>query len=263
MRLTRLTILCALGLIAGALHAAPTPGTLTALGEVRALSDKVKGFKANLEIRDKQGTEEQVATSTLLVSKEHGWRIQSSSNGSQYEFISDFTNFYQYFPKEKIVYKSVADSPEAQALFRRPVSDLNPLTLLDPATLQLKGKVQLAGEPVYHFEGTTSSQYLPQGKPVVRKMEAWISAKDGLPRKTVEQVDSGAIGTTIYRDVELNPSVKPEDFQFIPPPNVQVLDTKEQMERMQQPEVRKLEAPAGTPQPSTPPRTGSAEESRP
>lgn len=260
-RLAQIVLSLTIAAAASVAQAAPSKETLTALGEIRALTDKVNSFRADLEVRDKQGPQEQVTTSTLLVSKQHGWKIKSSSDGAEYHFISDFTNFHQYFPSDKRAFKSVADNAEAQALFRKPVSDMNPLTLLDPATLQLKGKSQLGGEAVYHFEGTTSTQYLPQGKPVVRKMEAWISTKDGLPRRTVEQVGP-AMGTTTYSNVQVNPSVTAQDFEFLPPPDVQVMDAKQQMELMQQEAARSIQpdrAPAGTPAP----RPGVSEEMRP
>jgi len=246
----------ALGALAltSTMFAAPTPETLTGLGEVRALTDKVKSFQANLEVTDKQGSQEIVTTSTLLVSKEHGWKIDSSSGGMQFQFVSDFTNFYQVFPQRKEVLKSVADTPEAKALFRKPVTDLNPLSLLDPASLNLKGKLTLADEPVYHFEGTTSTQYLPQGKPVVRRMEAWISTQDGLPRKTVEKVE-GATGTTIYTSVQVNPTVAAKNFEFVPPPDYKLIDPNQPM---------RLEAPAGPdPRATTATPGAPSEESRP
>src|SRR5687768_4972734 len=117
------------------LSAAPSAETLTALGEVRALSDKVKGFRADLQVTDKQGAQEVVTTSTLLVSKDHGWKVDSSSAGTDFQLICDFKTFYQVMPSQKEAVKHIADTPEATALFRKPVTDLNPLSLLDPNSL--------------------------------------------------------------------------------------------------------------------------------
>lgn len=240
-----------------ALTAQPNTEALRAMGEVKALNDKVKSFRANLEVHDKQGQQEQVTTSTLSLSKDLGWHIRSSSEGQNYEFICDFEKFYQYYPQEKRAYMH-NPGPELQPMLRKPVTDLNPLTLLDVNTLKYKGRAEIAGEPVYHFEGTTSTQFLPQGKPVERKMDAWISAKDGLPRKTVETVGP-AIGTTLYTNVEVNPGYGTDEFKFTPPPGVQVIDATAQMKAMEEQEKKNAEnarkgapADAGTSSPSAP-----------
>ncbi|MGI8908644.1 MAG: LolA family protein [Candidatus Sumerlaeaceae bacterium] len=231
-----LSVSLSLLLVPGAAVAEASPETLRALGEVKALSDKVNSFRANLEVRDKQGPQEQVTTSSLSASKDYGWHIRSSSEGSDYEFICDFTNFYQFYPAEKKAYKHTP-GPEMQPMLRKPVTDLNPVTLLEPASLKFQGKGDIAGEPVYHFEGTTSTQFLPQGKPVQRKMEAWISAKDGLPRKTIETVGA-SVGTTVYTNVEINPKLDESEFKFTPAAGVQVIDATTQMKAMEEQEKK-------------------------
>jgi hypothetical protein len=118
-------------------------------------------------------------------------------------------------------------------MLRKPVTEMNPLNLLDPASIKYKGKAEINGEPVHHFEGTTSTQFLPEGKPVLRKMEAWIAAKDGLPRKTIETVGP-YVGTTIYTNVELNPTLAADEFTFTPPAGVQVIDATAQMQAMEE-----------------------------
>jgi outer membrane lipoprotein-sorting protein len=237
LRLLKTTLpFCAFAVILSCLPAsAPAQAnqeTLRALGEVQALGDKVRSFRANLEVRDKQAAQEQVTTSSLSVSKEQGWHIRSSADGASYEFICDFQKFYQFYPAEMKAYMH-SPGPEMQPMLRKPVTDLNPLTLLDVNTIKFKGKGEINGESVYHFEGTTSTQFLPQGKPVERKMEAWISTKDGLPRKTVESVGP-AVGTTIYSNVELNPTFSADEFKFTPPVGVQVIDATAQMKAMEE-----------------------------
>lgn len=226
------------------------PETLQALGEVNALQDKVKAYSADLEVRDKQAGQENVTTSSLLVSKEHGWKVRSSTPEGEYEFVSDFNTFYQYYPAEKKAVKHSADRPDASALFRKPVTDMNPVSLLDPASLVLKGKETINGEPVFHFEGTTSTQFLPQGRPVTRTLQAWISTQDGLPRKTVETFGE-AEGTTMYKNVQLNPQVGPADFQFVPPPGVELIDMAAQARQMQAAKQAPVEAAGATTAPAT------------
>lgn len=191
--------------------------------ELLALNAKVKAFSASLEIREDRGFNESVATSSLLVSRDHGWRLEGGSPGAEHTVVNDFKVSHDYYPWDKTVFKATATGPEMQRLFRRPADELNPLLLLDPSSLRLLGEGEFEGEPVAKFEGTTSTVLLSGGPPATRHMEAWISTRDGLPRKTVEGTGE-TTATTIYRNVRVNPPVTAKDFQFEPPPGVKVID---------------------------------------
>ena len=204
-----------------------------ALESVRNLNEKVRGFRADLEAHDKQEGEEQVTSSALIVSKAYGWKIKTAAAQGSYEFVCDFKNFYQYFPAEKKVFKNSASSPDAEAMFRKPVTDLNPIALVDASTIQFHGKTEFEGQPVYHFEGTTSTRFIPQGDPVTRRMEVWVSTIDGLPRKTIESIGPAQV-MTVFRNVELNPDLKPSDFQFTPPPGIAVVDADQEIKEMEE-----------------------------
>ncbi|MCX7717881.1 MAG: hypothetical protein N2111_05690 [Candidatus Sumerlaeaceae bacterium] len=209
------------------------------------LNKKVKSFSAQLEIREDRGFDESVATSSLLVSRDHGWRLEGGSQGAEHIVVNDFNVSYDYYPWDKTVFKATATGPEMKRLFRRPADELNPLSLLDPASLRLLGEGEFEGEPVAKFEGTTTTRLLAGGTAVTRNMEAWISTRDGLPRKTIEGTGE-TTATTIYRKVTVNPAVTAKDFQFEPPPGVKVIDVN----------ASALSAPDGE---SAPPPTARAD----
>ena len=62
--------------------------------------------------------------------------------------------------------------------------------------------------------------------PVMRKMRALIAKSDGLPRQTLEFTPE-TTSTTILRNVKIDPPAKAEDFMFVPPPGVKVIDVNE------------------------------------
>lgn len=208
----------------------PTAGDVAK--DVATKIGKVSGFSAEVETGERvQGEANSATVSSLMVSRLYGWKVVSSGK-NPFTLITDFNTFYQYFPQEKRVMKTTADTPEIKAMLTRPVTDMNPIALLEPASLVYKGKEELAGETVYHVEGTTMSQLMPGGPVVKRTLSAWLSVEDGLPRKTVESIGA-TTGTTAYRSVKVNPPLKPEDFAFTPPANVTLINTNEQIRKME------------------------------
>jgi outer membrane lipoprotein-sorting protein len=228
-----INVVIAAGMLGSVQAAADSAEAQAAIKAVQELNDKVTGFRAELEVHDKQEGQEQVSTSVLTVSKAHGWKVESNTPQGPFVFVCDFTTFYQYYPGERKVFKNSATSPEASAMFRKPATDMNPLPLMDPRSINFKGKKEFEGHSVYHLEGTTSTQFLAEGRPVERRMEAWISASDGLPRKTVEGSSFGE-GSTIYRNVRLNPELTPSDFQFVVPAGVAVIDADQELKKMEE-----------------------------
>lgn len=218
-----------------------------ALQQVKDAVQNVKSYQALLEVRDQQGKDEMVASSTLTVSREHGWRIEESGSGGKHYVVNDFTTSYEYFPNEKKAIKFVAENAETKEGFRKPANEMNPLVVLDQSSIKLIGEENLDGEPVFHFEGTTSTQFMAQGKPVTRRIEAWVSTKDGLPRKTIEHSED-TIGTTVYKNVKTNIDLKPEFFRFTAPAGVEVLDMNAEMRKQRETERsgRGASAPAGS-----------------
>lgn len=162
--------------------------------------------------------------SSLLVSKDYGWKVLAKEGNEAYQLVTDYTTFFQYYPNDKRALKSVASKPEEKLVLRKPATDMNPVALLDPPTIRFEGKEVWAGETVYRISGTTESQLMPGGPPVKRHVVALIGEADGLPRKTSEGVGIST-GTTVYSNVILNPKVKPEDFQFVPPEGITVIDS--------------------------------------
>lgn len=237
------------GMLAAVLSGAPAlaePASVAEVAkEVATKIGKVSGFSANVETGESiEGEGAGSAVSSLMVSRLYGWKM-TSSGANPFTIVTDFQTFYQYFPQEKRVMKTTADSPELKEMLTKPVTDMNPLALLDQQSLLFKGQETLAGETVYHIEGTTMSQLMPGGPAVRRTLSAWLSTEDGLPRKTVESVGIST-GTTVYRDVKVNPPLKPADFAFTVPAGVTVVDTNQQMrkvEQMQAPAAAKSPAP--------------------
>lgn len=192
--------------------------------EIRQLNEKVKGFEAILEIQDQRGDENVVATSTLTVSKDYGWKIENElEGGGRVITLNDFNYSVQYYPAAKRALRLKADNDILKSLFRKPAEDMNPVELLDAASLKLVGEEEFEGVPVWRIEGTTQTQVLPGMEPVQRRIEAWISRTDGLPRKTIEYADE-SFATTIYHDLRVNPQLSQDDFTFTPAEGVEVID---------------------------------------
>ncbi|MCX7625595.1 MAG: hypothetical protein N2Z21_05225 [Candidatus Sumerlaeaceae bacterium] len=194
-----------------------------ALTEIRKAYEKVVGLQAEIETKHETADEEVVLTRSLLLSKQYGWKITEGIGKLRREIINDFSINYVYYPEQRRVLKLVARTPEVAAEFKKPVAELNPLFALDERSLRLKGVEELAGEKVYHFEGTTTTQFLQGGKPVTIRIEAWVGAEDGLPRKTIERWEDRT-GTTIYKNLRLRDDITSADFQFQPPQGVTVVE---------------------------------------
>jgi len=207
----------------GALAPAAEQDVHSALNEIRDAYKKVSAVEATVETRHETQEEEVVLTRSLVLSKSFGWKIVEGTGKLRREIINDFTTNYVYYPEQKRALKLVAKSADVAAEFRRPVAELNPIFSLDPHSLKLRGVEELAGEKVYHIEGTTTTQFLQSGKPVTVRIESWVSPKDGLPRKTVERW-SDRTGTTIYREVRLRDDITSGEFQFKPPAGVEVIE---------------------------------------
>ncbi|MCX7020470.1 MAG: hypothetical protein WCK47_00110 [bacterium] len=222
MKIKICTLVFTAALAVSYVNAAETDA-LKALDEINQLVAKVNSFSAQLEFQEKQKNEDAAASSSIVISKELGWKMEDSTPGREHIVYNDFKVSYDYFPKAKRVIKTTADTPMAREAFRKPADAFNILPALDTATLKFKGTEKLEGETVYMFEGTTTTKFIPAGEPVVRNIKAWVSTVDGLPRKIVE--DAGeSVGTTVYHDVKTNIALKPSDFQFSPPRDVEVID---------------------------------------
>lgn len=224
-----------------------TPDSVTKVSrDVESKIGKVSSFSAIVETSEEAiDGKGQKSTYDLKVSRLYGWKLVISDGPEPFTAVTDFQTFYQFFPKEKRVLKTIADSPEIKAMLTKPVTDMNPLRLLDQESLEFKGTEKVAGETVYHVQGTTESQLMPGGPVVKRILSAWVSIEDGLPRKTEESVGVST-GTTVYRNVKVNPELTPADFAFTVPQGVSVITTNEQIRRMEE----QMQKPAsGTPPP--------------
>ena len=199
------------------------------------IADKIKkvdAFSATVETGEDAGDGfTSGGTSSLLVSRDYGWKVLAKDGDAAYQLVTDYTSFYQYFPSEKRAMKSIPVKLEEKQMLRKPATDMNPLSLMEPASLRVEGTETWEGQTVYRVSGTTESQLMPGGPPVKRHLTALISREDGLPRKTVESVGFST-GTTVYRNVIVNPDVKAKDFQFSPPEGVTVIDTQSQQDSL-------------------------------
>lgn len=191
--------------------------------EIAKAYERVSGFSADVETRHETSSEDVTATRSLIVSKLYGWRIIEGVGKLRREIINDFRTNFVYYPEQKRALRLVARSPEVAAEFRKPVTDTNPVFALARESLKFLGSETLDRETVYHFEGTTTTQFLQAGKPVKIRIEAWVSPKDGLPRKTVERWEDRT-GTTVFRNVTLRDDLTTDQFQFVPPKDVEVID---------------------------------------
>lgn len=220
------TALCIV--LAGTVGFACAETAQEALSKITEMNSKVTGYETLMEVHDARGESDMVASSTMAVSREFGWKITDNSTTNPHFIVNDFKTSYEYVPEANKVFKFTATQPKIAEDFRRPADELNLLSILDPASIKMTGSDTFEGEPVYKFEGTTTTQFMPQGRPIVRSVEAWISTRDGMPRKTLESAGQ-TTGVTIYRNVKVNPPFKAEDFQYTVAPGVQVIDINAEM----------------------------------
>jgi outer membrane lipoprotein-sorting protein len=193
------------------------------LREVSDAYRKVSGFEALIETRHETPTDDVTLTKSLSVSKDYGWKIIEGTGKYRREIWNDFSTSYVYSPEQKRVLRLKAQNAEVAAEFRKPVSEINPVFSLDRSTLKFHGEETFENQKVYHYEGTTMTQFLQGGSPVKIRVEAWISPEDGLPRKTVEYW-ADRTGTTIYRDVKLRDDFSTDSFHFVVPAGVEVIE---------------------------------------
>lgn len=198
------------------------------IDEVTALYARVPGFHAEVETRHKTADDEIIATRSLTVSKQHGWKVVDGEGDNRRQIINDFKTNYEYFPAGKKVVKLSADLPEIAGAFQKPATDINPVTALSSESIQLLGTEEFQGEPVYHLKGTTTTRLMMRGKPVNIEIEAWISRNDGIPRKTVERCED-RVGTTVYRNLTVRRDLSADDFQFRKPADVEEIDMNAEM----------------------------------
>lgn len=204
------------------------------LSSIKKKIDSIKSYSADMEVVEERddGAKSQ-SSSTIVLSKDKGWRVSSNGKEGSYTFITNFDVFYQYYPDQKQVIKMIPMDAEASAMLKKPLEEINPITLMDAKGLNIKGSEQLNGETVYRIEGTTTTQVIPGVMPMTRKLEVWVNANDGFPRKTVE--NSGmSTATTTYKNLKINVPVTVEDFSFIVPPGVELIDANQEMKKMQQ-----------------------------
>jgi outer membrane lipoprotein-sorting protein len=239
----RIAALCAVSVFVGTGWCAAPEDVGKAMSDVQSLAAKVKGFRAVMEVHHVGAGQDVTASATLTVSRELGWKLDSEMSGSRRLVVNDFRCSYEYFPDMNRVLKYVADSPEVEDGFRKPSRDMTPLGLLDPKSLKLAGTETLNGESVYHFEGTTLTLVMAGEPPVKRRMELWLSNKDGLPRKTVEELEEST-GTTVYRQVQVDPELTAKDFKFEPPKGAEVIDMNAEMKKAAEREQAPAKAPA-------------------
>jgi outer membrane lipoprotein-sorting protein len=211
-------------------NAAETPQQI--LQKIADLTSKVQSYKATIEVHDKSGQDEMVASSTLTVSREYGWKVEDNG-GTGHVIYNDFKTSYEYFPDAHKAMKFTATTPEIEEGFSKPAREMNPALVLDPNSVKLIGNEMLDAEPVYHLEGTTTTQFINEGKPVTRRIEAWVSSKDGMIRKTIEYTED-TVGTTLYKNVQVNIPVKASDFKFVAPPGVEVTDINAEMKKQRE-----------------------------
>jgi outer membrane lipoprotein-sorting protein len=232
MKSNKLVMAALLVAASGAASAADS-STVAAAQKIRALSNQVQSFQANLKVIDDTDGKAEASTSSITASRTLGWKIKGNGDDGPYEIVSDYKKMSTYVPKENKVYEMSAERPEAIGMLRKVITDLNPLELMSQDSMKLVGQETLAGESVLHFTGTTVTAAMQNVPPVKRNLEAWVSPKDGLPRKTVETVGQSS-GSTIYSDVRVGIPVEAATFQFTPPQGVQVVDVNAQIKRMEQ-----------------------------
>ncbi|MGC8740395.1 MAG: LolA family protein [Candidatus Sumerlaeaceae bacterium] len=194
-----------------------------ALEKVKHAFSKVTGVEAVVETRHETNDQDVILTRSLVLSKNYGWKIEEGVGKLHRLIINDFQTNIVYYPEQKRALKLNAKSADIASEFKKPVTDLNPIFSLERSSLKLLGTEDLDGEKVYHFEGTTTTQFLRSGKPVKIRIEAWVAEHDGLPRKTIERWEDRT-GTTIYRDIVLRDDLTTDVFKFTPPSGVEIIE---------------------------------------
>jgi hypothetical protein len=180
-----------------------------------------------------RGGREETTTFILTLSRDAGWRIAGSDGLSTFAVINDFNNDLRLYGNRREAHLLRSNgNADLQRFFRKPLTDLDSLALLDPDSLVYKGEEIMDNTTVHRFAGSTTTQFMDIGDPILRRMEVWVGANDGLSRRTVESAD-GQIAITLHTQVEVSPPIPSETFSTTPPSGYKLVDVNEQLARLE------------------------------
>lgn len=182
--------------------------------------------------------------------------------------VNDGTNMYTYMPMMNMVQKmdmkkieaEMGEAFEDMGGMGRPGQAPDPFDGVDETTLNFVGADTYNGENVYVLEGgfTADQKEMMAMSPFAPETARfWVSAEDGLPRKSVYFGKEGKeMFSQAFEDVDVNPDMDESLFVFEPPEDAQVVDMTEgvinmfrSMQQSQQTPQIMRQAPAPTTQP--------------
>jgi outer membrane lipoprotein-sorting protein len=109
-----------------------------------------------------------------------------------------------------------------------PASNPNPFAVVDRATLQYLGPDEMAGETVYVLRGQLAPAALDAAAVLPtapRYVRIWVGASDGMPRRVVYLQDGGEeMLRQEFQNVVIDAAMDQALFDFVPPPDAQVID---------------------------------------
>lgn len=183
------------------------------LAELQAIRCEIEMSKK----RDKKITRK-VYAGNLVIAKGKGGHVTLSRKGETEEYIANGRELWAYDHKKKEATVLPVNSP-ILGFFVSEALKFNAFLAIEEKTLQFLGYQTTNGELCWVFEGKSPSRLRLLGVPV-RKLRVWVSPKDGLPReiKVPEEKDL----TIILRNLQLNPTVSPEEFEWKSPAGVKV-----------------------------------------
>lgn len=233
-------------LLAGSLE----PSTEQAIKEI---SDKVKGvhtIKADMTLDVQEKNSKQHLQGDIAFREPMSMRINLGTmlmvlNGKS-------KTMWTYMPEQKTAIKfdmeklmSITglswEKLQGQLQGQSLQNPKDPFSNLKKESLRFLRKELLNGELTYVFQGTVeaSKSKIPnqQGnKFQLGETTIWLAAKDGLLRKLTAKQNGHPSDdmTLLFNNVQVNPVVNEQDFQFTPPEGSQIMDMTSIFEQMMQ-----------------------------
>ena len=192
-----------------------------------ALANAVESYRAKFTLETKEkGGENFRVEGTILFKRPNRRRLELHQRAAgsaelaedlSQTLVSDGTTEWQYYPKDQVVYKA-ATAPLAPGPHR-------PFSEIKPETLRFVEQVGNDPDVRLRFEGSPTLS-ITDGAPVpIKTLRVDVGQADGLVRELALLDEKGeAVLTQKYEDLEINPSIGDDAFNFTPPEGVSVMD---------------------------------------
>jgi chaperone LolA len=182
------------------------------LEHIRDTYEDTRTFRAEFDhtfVWELAGTQDQMS-GTFWLRKPRGFRIETPTQ----TVVTDGETVWSYSPATQQV---ILNDYRAESMPLRPDNFL--FDFPDEERVTYVGDEELAGDDFHVIE------LVPQDSTLgIASMKVWVSPETWLARKAEYHSRDGNVTRYFLRNIEVNPSLSDETFQFTPPPRTETLD---------------------------------------